>query len=215
MDWINVHTHRVGVGINIVNAFPGKGCPLEDGAVRYSLGIHPAGIDGFWRKRLEEIEEAARAGRIIAIGEAGLDRNAACPLQCQEELFRLQAGIASRYTLPLIIHMVRTVPELIGICKSFPALPGLVIHGFNNRRELLHDLLGHGFYISVGRQVLNERSNVFHLLPEIPYGRLFMETDDSDCSIEEIYRAVALRRGISVEELQRFVRRNFEKVFLK
>lgn len=213
--WINIHTHRPGKGINIVDPCLGGVVLPVDGEVYYSMGIHPLYIDELAEERLGEIERAAADGEIVAVGEAGLDRNSPVAMSVQQDLFGRQAMIAARYDLPLIIHGVRAIPELITVYKKCGSCRKWIIHGFNNRKEILQDLLRHGFYISVGRQVMNEESQVYRLLPEIPADRLFIETDNSDFTIEEIYRKVAARRGVSVEELQGTVRTNFRVIFDK
>ena len=40
-DWINVHTHRPGEGVNIVDPCLGNVIMPGQGAVYFSLGIHP------------------------------------------------------------------------------------------------------------------------------------------------------------------------------
>lgn len=212
-DWINIHTHKPGRGVNITDpCLGGIGIP-ENGQVYYSMGIHPVyiGEDTPWQ--MEEIERAAAEGRIVAVGEAGMDRNSPVAMEVQTEWFIRQAEVAARYELPLIIHGVRAIPELIAVYKSCSVHRGWIVHGFNNRREILTDLLRHGFYISAGRHVMNEESNIWKLLPEIPEDRLFIETDNSDFRIEEIYEKVAVRRGQSIEGLQKMVRKNFDELF--
>jgi TatD DNase family protein len=149
----------------------------------------------------------------VAVGEAGVDRNAPAPMEVQLKLFGRQAEIAGRYGLPLIIHGVRAIPELITACKKYRSHQKWIMHGFNNRREILMDLLRHGFYISAGRHAMNEESQVYRVLPEIPADRLLIETDNSDFTIGEVYGQVARRRGIAVEELQHIVRMNFDRLF--
>lgn len=211
--WINIHTHKPGAGINIVDPCLLPGWEPAGENIFVSRGIHPLFIDETAEEKLREIEQLAADGAIIAVGEAGLDRNATATMERQKELFAAQASIAARYHLPLIIHGVRAIPELITVYKECACHEKWIIHGFNNRREILQDLLRHGFYISVGRQMMNEKSNVFQLLPQIPDDRLFIETDHSDYGIEEIYRKVAVRKDISVEQLQEMIDRNFTKVF--
>lgn len=213
MNWINIHTHKPGDGINIVDPCLGESPLPEHGIVYYSLGIHPLFIDDQADRRLAEIEAAAVNEIIVAVGEAGLDRNAAASMTRQMELFAKQADIAARFDLPLIIHGVRAVPELIHVYNQCRSCQKWIIHGFNNRREILMDLLKHGFYISAGRHVMNEQSPVYRLLPEIPAERLLIETDNSDFKIEEIYLRVAERRQEKVEVLQRTVQANFERLF--
>lgn len=214
MDWINVHTHKPGAGINIVDPCLGEVRLPEQGKVYYSLGIHPLFINEEAEKRIQEIEVAAASKKIVAVGEAGLDRNSETGMERQMELFEREAAIANRFDLPLIVHGVRAIPELITVYKKCKSSGKWIIHGFNNRRELLQELLKHGFYISVGRHVMDRHSPVYQWLPEVPKEQLLLETDNSDYTIEEIYRQVAERRKEKVEELQQYVQLNFEKLFI-
>lgn len=212
-NWINIHTHKPGAGINIVDPILGEVALPQNGKVYFSMGIHPMYIDRSTELRLEEIGKAAEEKRIVAVGEAGMDRNAPVEMGVQVKWFRRQAEIADEYHLPLIIHGVRAIPELIAEYKRYSGSSMWIMHGFNNREEILRDLLRHGFYISAGRHVMNEESHIYRLLPEIPDDRLFIETDNSDFTIAEIYRMVALRKEIAVEKLQQNVRMNFDKIF--
>lgn len=212
-EWINVHTHKPGAGINIVDPCLGKIVLPENGKVYFSMGIHPLYIDATAEEKLQEIGQAAATGKIVAIGECGLDRNSPVPMKVQQDLFERQAELAARYDLPLIIHGVRAIPELITVCKKCQSHCKWIMHGFNNRREILQDLLRHEFYISAGRYVMNEASHIYRLLPEIPPDRLFIETDNSDFAIEEIYTRVARRRDVRVEELRKIVGRNYRRLF--
>ncbi|MEG0795295.1 MAG: TatD family hydrolase [Odoribacter sp.] len=212
-EYINIHTHHPGHGINIFDPCLGEMPSPENGKILYSMGIHPMYINENTAEKLADIEQAAAQRHIVAVGEAGLDRNAPVAMEIQIDWFCRQADIAARYQLPLIIHGVRAIPELIAAYKKCPSPKGWIIHGFNNRREILDDLLRHGFYISVGRQLLQPESNIFRLLPAIPLSRLFIETDHSDFTIEEIYRAVAQRLGMDIETLQQIIHANFAQLF--
>ena len=212
-NWIDIHTHCPGRGISVADRCLGEVVQPEGGQVFYSRGIHPLFIGDGVEGALEQVEREAAAGEIVAVGEAGLDRNGEAPLEVQTGIFERQVGIAARYGLPLVVHVVRAVPELISLRKKYPAFGKWIVHGFNSRREILHDLLRHGFYISVGAKALVEGTNVCRLLPEIPDDRLFLETDEGDVPIEEVYAAVALRKQVPVEELQRMVAVNFERLF--
>ena len=61
-DWINVHTHRPGEGVNIVDPCLGNVIMPGQGAVYFSLGIHPMYIDDRVEERLQKIELAAAEG---------------------------------------------------------------------------------------------------------------------------------------------------------
>lgn len=215
-NWINIHTHRPGRGVSIVDPCLGEVVLPEEGVVYYSAGVHPllAGEDA--EERLAEVERLAREGRIVAVGEAGMDRNAAAPMERQVVWFEAQVRWAAEYGLPVIVHGVRVVPELVAVAKRCMGKGDRwIVHGFNNRREVLQELLRHGFYISVGRQLMNRESHAYRLLPEIPAERLFLETDNSEYAIEEVYGQTAERLEIGTETLQRMVEDNFKRVFTK
>ncbi|RHV96156.1 hypothetical protein DXA95_05830 [Odoribacter sp. OF09-27XD] len=88
-----------------------------------------------------------------------------------------------------------------------------MIHGYNNNRQILDELLKHGLYISAGKKVFVETSNIRQLLPFIPLEQLFIETDDSDYTIEEVYAKVADLLRIPLDMLIRCMYRNWLSVF--
>lgn len=213
-NWINIHTHRPGRGVSIVDPCLGEVVLPEEGVVYYSAGVHPLLAGEDVEERLAGVERLAREGRIVAVGEAGMDRNAAAPMGRQVAWFEAQVRWAAEYGLPVIVHGVRVVPELVAAAKRCMGKEDRwIVHGFNNRLEVLQELLRHGFYISVGRQLMNRESHAYRLLPEIPAERLFLETDNSEYAIEEIYGQAAERLGIGTEGLQRMVEDNFKRVF--
>lgn len=211
-DWVNIHTHKAGAGIYILDRSYGNG--VTDGEKGlFSLGIHPMYMDGDIARQLETIDRVAAKGQIVAVGEAGLDRNSTVGLERQKEVFRCQAEIAGHYGLPIIVHCVRAYPELINLYKDCRPKQAWIIHGFNSNGQILNELLRYGLCVSVGRNVLNGNSNIFNLLKSIPLRQLFLETDDADVKIETIYDTVSEEIGVNPVELQRQVFNNFERMF--
>ena len=211
--WINIHTHRPGKGLNIVDPCLGNLDVQQGEIVLYSVGVHPMFIDEEVEMRLEEIRKFASDGEIVAIGEAGLDRNVYVPMERQMDVFKRQVLLAAEYDLPLIIHGVRAVSEIVGEAKRIGNSHKWILHGFNNRREVMSELLRHGMCLSVGRQVMNEASHAWQMLPEIPRDRLFLETDNSEWGIDEIYNKVAQRLEMREEELQDLIQVNYRRLF--
>jgi TatD DNase family protein len=85
----------------------------------------------------------------------------------------------------------------------------MVIHGFNKKNALAQELLSHGFFLSFGKAVLN-RVSLQLVIKEVPLEKIFLETDDSDFEIVELYQKVADIKSISVEELQNQIQKNLE-----
>ncbi len=214
-EWINIHTHRPGKGLNIVDLCLGNPVISQGKMILYSAGIHPMFIDDGVERRLEDIRRLADKNEIVAIGEAGLDRNVSIPMEWQQNLFRRQALLAVEFDLPLIIHGVRTFSEIVAEAKRLGGPHKWIVHGFNNRREVMLDLLRHGINLSIGHQVMNEASHAWQLLPEIPRECLFLETDNSEWGIDEIYDKAAQRLGINLEEMQDLIQKNYRCLFQK
>jgi TatD DNase family protein len=88
-----------------------------------------------------------------------------------------------------------------------------VYHGFGSSPQMAKQMNSRHIYISLGSKVLKDIPKTNKLIRELDINFLLVETDESDTGIKEIYRYVARRRGISIEELIRIVHRNFQQVF--
>lgn len=221
--YVNIHTHHVGEGINILDVGEGKAWvegeekrkSVEGQEVFYSVGVHPMKLAGLGENVFTGIEDTVRMEKVIAIGECGLDRRSPICMKTQEEILDVQVGLAEELRKPLIIHCVKAYSELIAVKKRTGSSVPWIIHGYNNNEQILRQLLDHGFYISVGAALLNSRSNAFQLLRMIPVGRLFLENDDKEVEISVIYEAASAILGVDVEALKEITRNNYNQVFGK
>lgn len=179
-----------------------------------SVGIHPwyAEIND-WEKQLDEVERLALLPQVVAIGECGLDRGIVLPLEKQLLIFDAQVKLAERVQKPIIIHCVRAFNELILWKKEIKPTVPLIIHGFNNKPQMAHQLLLHGFYFSLGAALLRSDSNALKVLKITPLDRLFLENDDHKTPIEDIYETAALVLGTSVLALKNQIWQNFNRLF--
>ncbi|RFS16811.1 hydrolase TatD [Emticicia sp. C21] len=175
-----------------------------------SAGIHPWYInEKLYNLQLKKLAGIAKDPAIKFIGECGLDRLKGAPLPLQEEIFIKQIRIAEDLKKPVIIHCVRCYNELISIKKIVRPRVPFVVHGFNTKIEIARQLLDKGFYLSLGGALLNEESNALKVLQEIPLERLFLETDDKDISIIDIYQKAVEVKDLSMEELEKVVFDNY------
>ena len=152
-------------------------------------------------------------GRVIAIGECGLDRRSPVCIEEQERVLERQVELGEKFRKPLIIHCVKAYSELIAIRKKMKSSIPWIIHGYNNNERILRQLLHCEFYISVGAALSDSRSNAFQLLRMIPAERLFLENDDKTVGIDVIYSVASGILGLTVEELKRVTRDNLKNVF--
>lgn len=167
-DW---HTHNQSARRAIIN-LPDPGSTREPGAL-YSAGIYPWLADSSdLDERLARLRSVAGEPDVVAIGEAGLDRLRGPGLDVQMPLFISQARIADAVGKPLIIHAVRTIPEIISAHKSLKPRVAWIIHGFRGSPEAAKQLLARpGIYISIGAKYRPEAVEL------IPADRLLRETD--------------------------------------
>lgn len=216
---VDIHTHRLPQvpGTAIANCYPETFSPQSGGW--YSVGIHPwhigrsggehSGVEGAVASRVYGLEELVRHPQVLAVGEAGLDKLADAPMDLQVEVFRCQACLAEEVGKPLVIHLVKAVDELLKVKRDLRPSNPWIIHGFRGKAALVEEYLKHGFYLSFGEKYQEAA------LCRVPADRLFIETDESEVSIGELYARAAEVRGISPEELGETLRRNVCKVFFK
>ena len=123
-------------------------------------------------------------------------------MQRQRSLFVRQAGLAEELGKPLIIHCVRAWEELIACRKAIRPKQPWVIHGFRGKATLADQLLRQGFYLSLGYYFQPETARV--AWP----GRLFLETDEANVSIQVVYARVAEALSIDLWALCDQIQRN-------
>ncbi len=145
-----------------------------------ALGIHPHEAVEFSNSSLDAIREMSRSGKVVAIGEVGLDYHYDfSPRETQRECFAAHIGLAGELKLPLIIHDRDAHKDVIDIIKSENAnFTGGVFHCFPGSIEMAREVLDAGFYISLGGTVTfkNARKPV-EVAKYIPIDRLLVETD--------------------------------------
>lgn len=194
---IDIHTHHGSLDGERV---------IQQGV--HSIGIHPWDITAESADRLiVEFENNLTDNRCISIGECGLDKLCDAPMDLQQRLFRYQIARSEELGLPVIIHCVKAMDELLHIRQELHPSRPWIIHGFRGKPQQLRQLLSHGLYVSFG---INH--NVASLL-SCPPDRLFLETDDTDQSVSILYNKVCEELQIPLSTLENNIQENFLHVF--
>jgi TatD DNase family protein len=204
--YINIHGHRQAntieewVMMNLMaRDFPPE--DIENGY--YSVGFHPYNVGKIDESEtLERVREAVKHPRILALGEIGLDKSIEAPLEDQLRIFQKQVEIAESAKLPVILHVVRTFSELLAFMKSSQPLVPMIVHGYNGGVQMAEDLVKAGFLISFGEAITKDHSKIVEALQVVPVEKMFLETDEGDMDIREIYQFAAEVKGITVEHLR-------------
>ena len=209
-DFFNIHTHVSVHPKNEILSLAPEELSTDNRSSYASVGIHPwtltkENADIQW----EALRESIKDKRIIAIGECGLDKLKGPSMELQTAVFKQEAALAEDSSLPLIIHCVKAFNELIQLKKEISPCQPWIIHGFRGKLPLALDCIRHGFYLSIGSHFQE------NTLKAIPLDRLFIETDESEESIESIYQRIAEIKGISQQELLEAINKNVREVFFK
>lgn len=174
----------------------------------FSAGIHPkdafAGQQDFLFSWLSNIAEHPLC---VAIGECGLDQNIPVPQKIQTQFFRKQINLSNELKKPIIVHCVKKYYDVIAL-KKYAEQP-MVIHGFNKNQKVAEDLLAHNFYLSFGKAALYSLS-LQHTLKLAPLDKIFLETDDKDFDITELYHKTAALKNIPTADLAAQISENLQ-----
>lgn len=209
MPFFNFHTHNKNEDNGIINCFPSEIIP-DNGFV--SCGIHPWHYKNNFKSNLEFIKKAALAGKLKAIGETGFDPASPVEISVQTEIFSEHIKISEKYSLPLIIHCVKYFHVIRKLKLEFKPTQKWIIHGFNSKTTLLPDLIKAEFYISASGQLLRSRKKAEEFFKIVPIDRFFIETDDSDEDIKELYNFAAAYLGLSISEIDAQIEQNLKTI---
>lgn len=205
MDFFDFHHHKKNMPNGIYN-LDIEQIPPD---LPYSIGIHPKDIDVNAVYRQFEWMKNRVSENCFAIGECGLDSFVETDQKIQEEVFLRQIRFANEVKKPMIIHCVRKFYEVISF-KKYAEQP-MIIHGFNKKERIAEDLLKNNFYLSFGKAVLYNLS-LQNTLKITPLDKIFLETDNDDFSLEELYGKVSEIKGISLENLNKQIAENLETI---
>lgn len=200
MRYLDFHTHTWPEGSVDTDAIvscvaPEPVCEQQDG-VFLSYGIHPWYIQGNNpEKLLEHVKEAAHYNRVVAVGEAGLDKLKGPPMDVQKQLFCWQIEISEAVKKPLIIHSVKANNEVLNLRKTMNPAQSWIIHGFNGHPQEMEQLVKAGFYLSFGPKILYPSNKAAESFRQIPEDRFLLETDHTNKSIVALYDMAADIRG--------------------
>ncbi len=180
----------------------------------YSGGIHPWYIV---ENKIEEdfihLKKAMNNDQFVAVGECGLDRLCDVDFKLQEKVFIRHIELANSIAKPIIIHCVRAFPETLKLLRDFKVNVPVIFHGFHSRLSVAMDIIEQGYYLSFGESLFKPYGEV--VFSGIPPQSFFLETDNSNYSIYEIYNQACRIKNIPLENLHLQLHKNTRNVFPK
>ena len=174
----------------------------KDGRLYSTAGVHPTRCSSelgehedtwevYWNQLREVIKEGIDEGKIVAIGEMGLDydRLEFCDAVTQRKGFIAQLQIAKEVNLPLFLHNRNVGNDLLDLlqkhyfteeCESKRA--GGVVHSFDDKIDLALKFIDAGLYIGLNGCSLKTPENLA-VVKELPLDSILLETDCPWCDI--------------------------------
>ena len=213
--YIDIHTHHSGNSEQVIavqNLFLQEINLSSEISFPFSAAIHPWHSSGFDLKEVSlMLEKLKTQKKFFAIGETGLDKVCAADYTQQRKLFELQVNFAEANHKPMIIHTVKSWNDIISTLKR--AKVPCILHGFTGGLILTKQLIELGCYFSIGKSVMQLNPNHREAIQTIPLKSLFLETDESQIPIEEIYLQFSKVLNLPVDTLKTQIQENFNSIF--
>jgi TatD DNase family protein len=173
-------------------------------------------------------EKAAKEGKLIAIGETGLDYHYTySPRELQQHFLRKYMKLAQECKLPLIFHCRDAFADLFQIAgKEYQGRA--VVHCFTGTLEEALEAVKRGWMISISGIVTFKKSfDLREVVKQISLEHLLIETDapylapqtkrgeiNEPGFILETAKCVAEIKGVSLEQLADATSRNAQRFFV-
>jgi len=199
-----------------------------------TAGVHPHHAQDFDPSQREAFLELLRSGKVVAVGECGLDyfRNLSPPA-AQRAAFTAQLELAVQAAKPVFLHQRDAHADFVAILREFAGLlKGGVAHCFTGGLAELEDYLSLGLHIGITGWVCDERRGqaLRESAPRVPPQRLMLETDapylkprdlnaadksrrNTPANLPHIAAAVARLRGVTLEALAAATTENAARFF--
>ena len=147
-----------------------------------SVGHHPNStgeIDSIEIPKFIEQYISDSDNRIVGIGETGLDYHYQVPRIKQIECFELHLELASKYQLPIIIHMRDAEEDMIDIMSKYRAkLSNILIHCFTGSQNFANKCIEMDCYYSLSGIITFKNADILrNVIKTLPLNRIIFETD--------------------------------------
>lgn len=220
----------VGSGHGAHSAAPARAVARRHPDVWASAGLHPHDARFLDASVEAELEAACLDPRVVAVGEAGLDFHYdQSPRDDQRRALRVQARLALRHDLPLIVHDREAGDEVLDILGEEGAFggAGVLWHCFTGDRRVMRRVVELGGRISLsGILTFRSAAELRAVAAEAPLDRLLIETDspwlapsphrgqrNEPALLPWVAKELARIRGLDLEELARCTTENALRLF--
>jgi len=217
----------ITVGSDLEGTISAMKISAEYDYIYASIGIHPHDAKDFNDDIYRQLKEWAKATRVVAIGETGLDYHYDhSPRQVQRDVFEKHLRLAEETGLPVIIHSREAQEDTIEILRRSGVSRG-VLHCFSGNMEMAEQVMSMGLYISVaGPVTFKKTGELKDIAGSIPDDYLLVETDAPYLSPEpfrgrrnepafilQTLKQIADLRKVSLDDMARITSLNAKRLF--
>ncbi len=174
-------------------------------------------------------EEAARAKKLVAIGETGLDYHyQRADRKIQQKFLVRYLHLAAELKLPVIFHCREAFADLFAIVDAeYPKGAPAVLHCFTGTQREAEEVLRRGWHLSISGIATFKKSEELRLVAkQVPLGQLLIETDapflapqgmrgkvNEPAFILETAACIAAVQGVPVKDIAQATRANAIRLF--
>lgn len=217
---------------------PGTNCDTNARAIELAkaypevyacVGYHPEDVFELSEELKNKLIVHAREDKVVAIGEIGLDYHfEGADREFQKKLFNWQIDLADKLNLPLVIHARDAMIDTLNILENNKhKLHGGVMHCFSGTITDAERVIALGLDFTIGGVVtFKNGKNVQDVVDFLPLDKILLETDTPYLApvpyrgkvnepkyIAKVAEAIAIIKGVSVEEVGRMTSQNAKRVF--
>jgi TatD DNase family protein len=191
-----------------------------------AVGFHPHDAKDCDDAAFAEIERLASSGRVVAIGECGLDYHYMhSPRETQLAVFERHIELAKRRDLPVIVHNRESTDDMVAILERSGARG--ILHSYTESLDVARKLVDLGWFISFsGIVTFRSAESLREVARALPHDRVLIETDtpylapvpfrgrdNEPAYVVKIAELLATLWGVPVDEVAARTTANFEAVF--
>ncbi len=220
MPAIDSSTHEAMLALE--DRYPGKCFSM--------MGLHPCSVNTNYRDELAVLERWLQKRSFAAIGETGLDFYwDKSFVKEQYAALKMQAELAIRHDLPLVLHTRNAMQETIDFIQQYQGsgLKG-IFHCFGGTAAEAAQIVEAGFLMGIGGVVTYKKSGLDLVLKEIDLRHIVLETDapylspvphrgrrNESSYLGLVAQKIAEIKGISLQEVVDITSANAKNIFHK
>lgn len=218
----------INVGTDLASSEKSLALARHYTAIHAAVGIHPHDAKTLTPKTLKTLSKLAANGKVVAIGEIGLDfYRDLSPRDQQRVAFRQQIRLAIELGMPVVVHDRDAHAEVLRILREEKAHQvGGVLHCFSGDIRMAREGLEMGFLISFAGPITYGGEKKQAIAGEIPLESILVETDcpfltpvphrgkrNEPAYVRYVAEKIAQIRGITLEEVAKATGENAARVF--